>query len=111
MIETRQSLARGAAAPPGVLPTPPARDATRRDVSPLSSIDIAGIAHRARDGNDPRGEPEFVERSVKGRDPYLDRTPKIQRIQHPPPLIDAAVVRLRSGRPRQAASRAGMPNP
>ena len=70
--ETRQSLARGAAAPPGVLPTPPARDATRRDVSPLSSIDIARIALRARDGNDPGGAPEFVERSsVKGRDPEI----------------------------------------
>jgi hypothetical protein len=46
----------------------PREKATRRDVSPLSSIDIAGIAHRARDGNDPRGEPEFVERSMKGRE-------------------------------------------
>jgi hypothetical protein len=74
--ETRQSLARGGAAPPGVLPTPPARDAARRDVSPLSSIDIAGIAHRARDGNDPRGEPEFVERSVEGRDPEIPMWPE-----------------------------------
>jgi hypothetical protein len=96
----RSSLARDGAAP-RVLLAAPARDGTRRVVSPLSYICIAEIAHRARDGNGPRAEPEFVERSVKGRDPDVNRTPKTPRIQHPPPLIDAAVVRQRSDKTRQ----------
>jgi hypothetical protein len=104
--ETRQSLARGAAAPPGVLPTPPARDATRRDVSPLSSIDIAGIAHPRQRRKRPPGRARVrrkIGEGARSRDPYVVRTPKTLRIQHPSPLINAAVVRQRSGKTRQPA--------
>ena len=100
------------------LPRETLRAAMSRHSAPLTSPESPT---RAREGNEPRGQPEFVERSVKGRDPYVVRTPKTLRIQHLPPLIDAAVVKQRSGKTRQHAPpwhvksvrlspRLGMPN-